>query len=472
VVQDLIVGFAGLSILVLLWALGLLALRWKRALYGEAKWLLVALLCVSVLHEISNLLEWTARERLAMPFEDYFLLLLPAIWGCFFYVFLQAQSRAELRESEEKHRSLTDDVLDTTGAGICILDSSGHVVWINQAYEEYFQLERNRIVGRAYSQLIHSRLKHVVAKPDEWAARMLGVWDRDAVTELECHILPGKARPERWLECRCRTIHSGLYAGGRIKHFYDITERKLAAEQREELLQVLETQKAELERFVYTASHDLKSPLITIQGFAGILGENLTQGAIKDAREDIARIERAASRMSVLLDELLELAKIGRESVPMEPVELAEVISDVLEFLQGDIKKRRVTVAVRDEAPSVVGHRARLVEVFQNLIDNSIKYMGNQPSPKIEVSAEARDEDVICFVRDNGIGIKPKYREKVFDLFEQLNPESEGSGTGLAIVKRIVETHGGQIWLDANSDAEGTTFWFTLPMNSSAACRQ
>lgn len=460
--ENLIVGLAYVTIVLLIWTLVIVALRWNRAIYPGAKWLLVALLVVSIMHAVSNFREWTIGDHTSMPFEDYFMLVLPAIWGCFFYVFLQAQSREKLSRSEERHRSLTDDVLDTTAAGICILDSAKHVIWINQAFEEYFKLRRNEIVGRNYARLIDDRLKHMVADPDGWAAEMHKIWEKDAIFEMETLILPGAARRERWLECRARAIHSGLYAGGRIMHFYDITERKKSAEQREELLKVLETQKADLERFVYTVSHDLKTPLITIQGFLGILEENLSQGDMEEVPNDIARIERAANRMQRLLDELLELARIGRENVVEEPVDLGQVIAEALEILQADIVNRGVEVVVHAGSPVVWGFRTRLVEVFQNLIDNAIKYLGDQPTPKIEVSVEPRDEQVVCFVRDNGIGVESKYKDKIFDLFEQLNPQYEGTGIGLTIVKRIVENHGGRIWFESDESRQGTTFWFTL----------
>lgn len=461
--QDMILGLTGLSIAALVVATTLLFARWKRAMSRDARWLLAALLLISILHEISNLGEWSAAIHPTEPLEDYFLLLLPAVWGSFLYVFLRDQSRAELRQSEQRYRSLTDDVLDTTSAGICILDSASHVVWINRAVEEYFDLQRNEIVGRDSRRLIEDRLKHMMEDPHRWAAQMLAVLNRNDVVGIECHILPGNTRRERWLECRVRPIDSGLHAGGRIEHFYDITDRKEATAQREALLRVLETQKAELERFVYTVSHDLKSPLITIQGFLGVLDENLTAGQFEEARENFQRITQAARRMEKLLAELLNLARIGRENVPSEPVSLGEVIGEALELLQANISSRGVAVTVQDCAQVVRGHRVRLVEVFQNLIDNSIKYLGEQPAPRIEIGVEPGKGEVACFVRDNGIGIDPKYSHKVFDLFEQLNPRQEGTGIGLAIVKRIVETHGGRIWLESEGASRGTTFRFTLP---------
>ncbi|NLS96539.1 MAG: PAS domain S-box protein [Planctomycetaceae bacterium] len=460
--QNLIIGLAWLSIAVLAGALGVLIAGWNRVLGRDARRLLTGLLVISILHGISNWGEWHGIPSPTDPLEDYFLLLLPALWGSFLYVFLREHSRAELHRSEERYRSLTDDVLETTAAGICILDSLGHVVWVNQAVEEHSGLKRHEIVGGHYVGLIEERLKPLVDDPSGWAAEMLAIFEHEGEIGVECHVLPGADRQERWLECRGQPIHSGLYAGGRILHFYDITERKRAAEHRERLLKVLETQKAELERFVYTVSHDLKAPLITIQGFAGILQENLARGELGEAQTDLERIERAANRMEKLLEELLDLARIGRENIAEAPVDLAGVIAEALEGLRSEIDRRGAAVTVHATAPAVWGCRTRLVEVFQNLIDNSLKYLGNQLDPAIEIGAEPGENEVVCFVRDNGIGIDSKYVNKIFELFEQLDPHCAGTGIGLTIVKRIVETHGGRIWVESEGAGHGTTFWFTL----------
>ncbi|MHB8901159.1 MAG: sensor histidine kinase [Thermoguttaceae bacterium] len=461
--QDLIIGLAWISIVALTGALVVLIARWRRALGGDALWLLCALVLLSILHEISNLGEWSEKVHPTEPLEDYFLLLLPAVWGSFLYVFLREHSRGALDRSEQRHRSLTDDVLDTTAAGMCLLDSAGRVVWVNEAMEEYFGLSRSEIIGSDYAEWIETRLKQATDDPEGWAEQMRAAWDRGEVAGIECHVVQGENRPERWLECRVRPIGSGLYAGGRIQHFYDITERKQAAVHREELLRVLETQKAELERFVYTVSHDLKSPLITIRGFLGIVEESLAAGQIDEARRDFERITQAAQRMERLLAELLELARIGREGATAQSVPLRES----LELFQAAIGHRGVAVSVRGGELAVCGHRIRLVEIFQNLVDNAIKYLGDQPEPRIEIGAEQAEGEVVCWVRDNGIGIDPAYHPKVFGLFQQLDPRRGGTGIGLTIVKRIVETHGGRIWLESEGAGSGTTFWFTLPVGGS-----
>ena len=137
---------------------------------------------------------------------------------------------------------------------------------------------------------------------------------------------------------------------------------------------------------------------------------------------------------------------------------------EAVELVTGRIKERGIAVEVASEMPVVCVDRIRLLEVYQNLIDNAVKFMGHQPEPRVEIGVEQKDGEVVCFVRDNGIGIKPRYHEQIFDLFDRLNHEGEGTGIGLALVKRIVEVHGGRIWVESEGSDLGSTFWFTLPL--------
>ena len=166
--------------------------------------------------------------------------------------------------------------------------------------------------------------------------------------------------------------------------------------------------------------------------------------------------------MKSLLDELLELSRIGRVMNPPEDVPFDEIVQDALERLEGQLHGGNVQVEVSDNLPLVHGDRARLVEVVQNLVDNAIKFMGNQPKPKIGISAKKENGEDIFFVRDNGIGIDLKYHEKIFGLFNKLNSNSDGTGIGLALVQRIIEVHGGRIWVESEL-GKGSTFYFTLP---------
>ncbi len=246
----------------------------------------------------------------------------------------------------------------------------------------------------------------------------------------------------------------------------EITDRKVAETERERLIGELEVRNAELERFTYTVSHDLKSPVITIRGFLGFLEQNALSGNMEKTRSDIERIRQATDKMDRLLRELLELSRVGRAVRPPEPVALAEVVQDALVAVEGQLRERGVVVEVTPGLPVVLGDRIRLVEVVQNLIDNAVKCMGDQARPRVEIGVRGVDAagTPVFFVRDNGIGIDPRYTERVFDLFEKLDPKSEGTGIGLALARRIVEVHGGRIWAESEGEGRGAAFCFTLPV--------
>ncbi len=243
-----------------------------------------------------------------------------------------------------------------------------------------------------------------------------------------------------------------------------IAELERAQTEREDLIEDLEAKNRELERFTYTVSHDLKSPLVTIRGFVGLLKKDAAAGEVARMNRDVERISAAAGTMGQLLDELLELSRIGRMVNPPENVALGQLVREAIEILDQQITERGVEVAISADLPAVSGDRVRLLEVVQNLIENATKFMGDQPVPRIEVGM--RHDGIhppghaVFYVQDNGIGIDPCYHDKVFGLFERLDQSVEGTGIGLAIVQRIVEFHGGRIWVE--SEGNGSTFCFTL----------
>jgi PAS domain S-box-containing protein len=246
----------------------------------------------------------------------------------------------------------------------------------------------------------------------------------------------------------------------------NITERKQVESQREELIRELEAKNAELERFTYTVSHDLKSPLVTIRGFLGLLEKDALAGNTERVKADTARITEATRKMLQLLNELLELSRIGRLMNPPELLPFNVIVQGAVELLHGQIEARGAQVILSSDLPVVYGDRIRLIEVMQNLVDNACKFMGDQAEPRITIGQRGIDHDgkPILFVQDNGMGIDPRYHEKVFGLFDKLDAQGEGTGVGLALVKRIVEVHGGRIWVESAGNGQGTTFLFTLPL--------
>jgi signal transduction histidine kinase len=250
----------------------------------------------------------------------------------------------------------------------------------------------------------------------------------------------------------------------------EVAQRKRIEGERERLIADLEAKNAELElrnaeleRFSYTVSHDLKAPLVTISGFVGLLRRDAARGDSESVTRDIGQIQSAAEKMARILNELLELSRVGVENASRETVDLSALAREAVQLVSGAIEARNVTVELDPSMPTVRGDRVRLLEVFQNLIDNAVKFMGEQPAPRIGIGAERSDGEVICSVRDNGIGIAAEHREKIFGLFERLHHDTEGTGIGLALVRRIVEVHGGRIWVESRGEGQGTTFRFSLP---------
>ncbi len=225
----------------------------------------------------------------------------------------------------------------------------------------------------------------------------------------------------------------------------------------------LERKNTEMERFIYTVSHDLRSPLITVQGFAGFLRVDAKKGDVKKIENDINMIEGAVKKMDRLLTETLELSRIGRVVNPPEDVPFEAIVRESLMETSDKIKSNMVEVSVAECLPMVHVDRMRIVEVLVNLIENSIKYMGEQPHPRIEIGYRADGTEAVLFVRDNGMGIDPSQHEKIFELFYKVERKSEGTGAGLAIVKRIIEVHGGRVWVESKLGM-GCTVCFTLPL--------
>jgi len=378
------------------------------------------------------------------------------------------QSEQALKYSEEKFRNVVQQAIDA----IVLTDEQGLITDWNTAAEQITGIGKSDAVGQYYWDIqlkILPEERRSETSLETLRALTSSVFQTgqapwlNQVLDAQIQHSDGARRFIQQVAFPIQTA-KGFMVGSIIR---DITDRKQIEIERESLIQKLETQNAELERFAYTVSHDLKSPLITIGGFLGYLEEDALKGNTEKLKRDIQHINNATGKMKRLLDELLELSRIGRLMNEPETIPFADLVREAMDNVHGQLEAGRVTVQTQPDLPAVHGDRQRLVEVLQNLLDNAVKFMGDQPDPRIEIGARsARGEDAehgkpVFYVKDNGIGIAPEYHERVFGLFNQLDPKMEGTGVGLALVKRIVEFHGGRIWVESEA-GKGSTFYFTL----------
>jgi signal transduction histidine kinase len=241
----------------------------------------------------------------------------------------------------------------------------------------------------------------------------------------------------------------------------DQAQQTLARAQKE-----LKAAQKEMDEYTYVISHDLKEPLRGIEAFSKFLVEDYRDKLDEDGRHKVDVIRKSALRMQRLINDLLKFSRLGQQKNPMTPVGLNAMLMHVRLNLQYALDAKKVDLRV-DKLPTVMCDATAMTEVFHNLISNAIKY-NDKPHPVVEVGCreqlnpETREPEYVFHVRDNGIGIRPEYFEKIFQIFQRLQRDDEGTGIGLTIVKRVIEWHGGRIWLESEP-GKGTTFYFTLP---------
>ena len=334
----------------------------------------------------------------------------------------QENGRA-LRESEERFRAF----MDTSPAIVIMKDIKSRYIYCNAPFEEFFGINRKEVIGKSEYDLF----------PFEEAQQFVASDQKVLLTGKPLAMEYAAATPtgimrDWWVfKFPLTGPNNEKYVGVQV---LDITNRKQMEREREVLIRDLETRNAELERFTYTVSHDLKSPLVTIRGFLGLLAEDFKSGNQARMDSDMKRIIDATEKMQRLLSELLELSRVGRTMNQPQDVPFNEIISEAVKLVKGQIKKRGVHICTAKELPFVHVDRERLVEVMQNLLDNASKFMGDQSQPCIEIGVRDTNGSPIFFVHDNGIGIEPQYHDQVFGLFNKLDPRMEGTGIGLALV--------------------------------------
>ncbi|HDQ26194.1 MAG TPA: PAS domain-containing sensor histidine kinase, partial [bacterium] len=244
----------------------------------------------------------------------------------------------------------------------------------------------------------------------------------------------------------------------------DITGRKGAEIKLKRIIEDLKKSNEELERFAYVASHDLKEPVRMVSLYSELLAKKHGKKMDEEAAEYLKFVTEGASRMNSLIDGLLQYARSGNKKAGDEKTDMKLIFEGVISTLKPKIESVNGTVALETELPEISADPREMEQVFQNLIGNAVKFSGKKP-PVVRVGCSEEAGDYRFYVKDNGIGIEETYRAKVFEIFQRLNvrEEYEGTGVGLAICKKIIESAGGKIWFESGGEGKGSVFYFTIP---------
>jgi PAS domain S-box-containing protein len=359
----------------------------------------------------------------------------------------------ELRVTHERLRTMIESAKDYA---IINLAPNGHVIYWNTGAE--------RLLGYTEAEILGNPIDVIFREED----RREGIPARERETALKC----GHADDERWHLRRdgSRFWASGVVrptwdatgaVTGFIKVFRDMTEHKEAEERLAEQAKKLEQSNEDLQRFAYAASHDLQEPLRMIGSYSQLLARKNEDRLDQDSREFIRFIVSGVERMRTLIRDLLDFSRLTTENGrPAMPIDCNAILGLALQHLQVKITESGAKISF-DRLPLVLAHDTRLLQVFQNLIGNALKYC--EMKPEIHIWADREGNRWRIAVRDNGIGIPPEHQEKIFGLFQRLHSRSEypGTGIGLASCKRIIEQEGGRIWVESTVGS-GSTFYFTF----------
>lgn len=370
------------------------------------------------------------------------------------------QHQVQLTEHAERERSEQQirGIVDAAPVGMLLVDASGTIRLVNTEIERMFGYTRDELIGQVVEVLVPraSRAAHPELRDSFYrspSTRRMG-----APSSLHGLRKDGAEVP----------VDIGLtpFAGddgvGVVASVVDVTEQRLAQKMLAALNTELETRNKELDAFVHTVSHDLKSPLITILGHASYMLSDIEDGRPHHVADQATSIKQAALLMRQNIDELLELSSLGRVDETPEHTRVADTLDEVLTHLRAEIEAAGVTICTRFECETIRAVRIRLVQVLQNLIANAIRYAVRGPGETIEVGTIVEPGAVRLYVRDAGPGIAPEHHDTVFGLFQRLPSDKEGTGIGLALVRRVAELHSGRAWVES-TPGHGATFCLTFP---------
>jgi PAS domain S-box-containing protein len=346
-------------------------------------------------------------------------------------------------------------IVETMNHGVIVLDGEAHVAYMNPVAKALIGWDQGPVLGLALHEIW-----------DEWP-RVQGPSGEQR--EMSQEIVLGQGERMRAYEAHISPLLDWRrHMAGQVLLLRDVTERKRAERELRRYAQELERSNEELERFAYVASHDLQEPLRMVAGYTQLLSRRYRGQLDPTADEFIDYAVDGATRMKELINDLLEYSRVGTRGKPFEWTDIGEVLERVRVNLRFAIEESDATISV-EPMPKVIADPTQMVQIFQNLVANAIKFRDDRPL-EIHIGVERRDGYWTFRVCDNGIGISEKHQQRIFRIFQRLHSREryEGTGIGLALCKRIAERHGGQIWVESQS-GQGSTFFFTLPERAESA---
>ncbi len=365
----------------------------------------------------------------------------------------QKKVEESLHESEERFRNLADNIPNLAW----MAEADGWIFWYNKQWYEYTGTTPEEMQGWGWKKAHHP--DYLESVTEEWSRSIKEGKPYDNIFPLR-----SKVGDYHWFLTRVTPIRDDQ---GKIMRWFgtntDVTERMDSEEKLKKTMDELKRSNKELQQFAYAASHDLQEPLRMITSFSQLLERRYKDRLDKDAEEFIEFIVEGSQRMKQLIDDLLAYSRVSSMDVKeFEKIDLETILNVVLSNLSVSIKENNAIIT-HDTLPTVFADESQMVQLFQNLIGNAIKFKGKN-KPKIHISTKKDENDWKFGVADNGIGIDPKHQEQIFEVFKRLHTREEypGTGIGLSIAKKIIQQHGGQIWVESEL-GKGTTFYFTIP---------
>jgi len=456
------------TVLFVLLGLGVLAARPDRGLMamvtGEHAGSFMLRRMLPAMIVVMVILSWLRLEgeRLRLYSSDYgvalFLILRIVILAAVIWICAALLNKIDVRRKEaEQERARLAAVLEGTPDFVGMADVRGRVLYINRAGRRMMGWREDEDVTKAVIPDCHPPwARKIIREEGVLAALRDGVWSGETAIQNR----DGRETPVLQVILAHRAPDGSAQFLSTIAR--DITERNRANEQLRETAAELARSNAELEQFAYIASHDLQEPLRAVAGYVQLLERRYADQLDANALHYIARAAGAAKRMQTLINDLLVYSRVGTRGKPFEPTDCGKVLEDALTDLRIAIEEGGAVVT-HDVLPTVMADASQLRQLFQNLVGNAIKFRGGQPA-LIEVAARRAGPAWEFSVRDNGIGIPAEHFERIFQIFQRLHTREEypGTGIGLAVCKKIVERHGGRIWVEAEP-GQGSAFHFTIP---------